>query len=136
MTVTIELIFGLIVIAIGVIVTVTELRRKRAAEAWLARAARAEGLVYRFNEVETYNHISDNFQHGKKKVHIVKYRAANKIEYEIQAKSPTKLGSTVEVAYNPDLPSDAKLVQEAQYKMGCGFVLLAVGAGLIILGYI
>jgi Protein of unknown function (DUF3592) len=136
MIVTIELIFGLIVITIGVIVTITELRRKRAAEAWLARAARAEGLVYRFNEVETYNHMSEGFTHGKAKIHIVKYRAANKIEYEIQAKSATKLGSTVEVAYNPDLPSDAKLVQEAQYRMGCGFVLLAVGVGLIVLGYV
>ena len=111
------------------------LRRKRAAQAWFARAARAEGLVYRFNEVETYNHLSDNFAHGKAKIHIVKYRAANRIEYEIQAESPTELGSTVEVAYNPDLPSDAKLVQEAQYKMGCGFIFLAAGVGLIVLGY-
>ena len=136
MAITIELIFGLITCAIGVGVTIAEIRKKRAADAWFARAARAEGLVYRFNEVKTYNHLSDFNQHGKTNVHIVKYRAANKIEYEIPANSPVKLGDTVEVAYNPDLPSDAKLVQEARFRMGCGFFILAAGIGLIVLGYI
>jgi hypothetical protein len=135
MTITIELIFGLIACAIGVAVTIAEFRKKRAHDAWFARAARAQGLVYRFNEVKTYNHLSDHNQHGMTLVHIVKYRAANKIEYEIPAKGPVKLGETVEVAYNPDLPSDAKLAQEARFPLGCGFVIFAVGIGLIVLGY-
>jgi len=135
MTITIELIFGLITCAIGVAVTIAEIRKKRAADAWFARAARAQGLVYRFNEVETYNHLSDHNQHGTAIVHHVKYRAANKIEYEIPAGSRVKLGDTVEVAYNPDLPSDAKLVQEAHFRMGCGFLILAAGIGMIVLGY-
>jgi hypothetical protein len=135
MTITIELIFGLIACAIGIAVAIAEFRKKRAHDAWFARAARAQGLVYRFNEVETYNHITDFSQHGHALIHIVKYRAANKIEYEIQANSPVELGETVEVAYNPDLPSDAKLVQEARFKWGCGFVIIAVGIGMIVLGY-
>lgn len=135
MTFTIELLFGLIVIAIGAAVIIGELRRKRAADAWLARAARAQGLAYRANEVETYNHMSDSFTHGTATVYHVKYRAANKIEYEIPAGSLVKLGDTVEVAYNPDLPSDAKLVQEARSPFGCGLLIVAVGIGLIVLGY-
>ncbi len=135
MNITIELIFGLMAITLGVIVTIVEFRRKRVADAWLARATRVEGLAYRSNEVETYNHMSDNFAHGTATVHHVKYRAANKIEYEIPAGSLVKLGDTVEVAYNPDLPSDAKLVQEARYKVGCGFVIIVVGIGLIVLGF-
>src|SRR5688572_474948 len=135
MTITIELIFGLIACAIGVAMTIAEFRKKRAHDAWFARAARAQGLVYRFNEVDTYNHMSDSFQHGKSIVHHVKYRAANNIEYEIPAGSRVKLGETVEVAYNPDLPSDAKLVQEARFPLGCGFIIIAVGIGLIVLGY-
>jgi hypothetical protein len=135
MSITIELIFGLMAITAGVIVTIVEFRRKRVADAWLARAARVQGIAYRFNEVETYNHMSDSFAHGKATVYHVKYRAANKIEYESPAGSLVKLGETVEVVYNPDLPSDAKLAQEAQYKVGCGFVIIVVGIGLIALGY-
>src|SRR5688572_216411 len=113
MTITIELIFGLIACAIGVGVTIAEFRKKRAHDAWFARAVRVQGLVYRFNEVETYDPTSDYlFQHGTAIVHHVKYRAANKIEYQIPAGSRVKMGDTVEVAYNPDLPSDAKLMQE------------------------
>lgn len=135
MNITIELIFGLMAITAGVIVTIVELRRKRAADAWLASASRAEGLVYRVNEVETYNHMSDNFAHGKATIHIVKYRAANRIEYEIPTDLATTVGSTLEVAYNPDLPSDAKVVQEAKYKMGCGAFIVLVGIAIIWLGY-
>lgn len=135
MNITIELIFGLMAITAGVIVAIVEFRRKRVADAWLARATRVQGVAYRFNEVETYNHMSDSFAHGKAIVYHVKYRAANKIEYEIPAGSLVKLDETVEVAYNPDLPSDAKLVQEAKYKVGCGFVIIVVGIGLIALGY-
>ncbi|HET7705674.1 MAG TPA: DUF3592 domain-containing protein [Thermoanaerobaculia bacterium] len=135
MNVTIELIFGLMAITVGVIVTIVELRRKRSADAWLARAARTQGVAYRENEVETYNHMSDSFAHGTATVYHVKYRAANNIEYEIPAGSLVKLGETVEVAYNPDLPSDAKLVQEAKYRMGCGVVIILVGIGIIWLGY-
>ena len=136
MTITNELIFGLITCAIGVAVTIAEIRKKRAADAWFARAARTQGLVYRFNEVKTYNHLTDQSPHGMTIEHVVRYRAANKIEYEIKADSPVKLGDTVEVAYNPDLPSDAKLVQEARFRMGCGFFIIAVGIGMIVLGYI
>jgi hypothetical protein len=135
MNVTIELIFGLMAITLGVIVTVVELRKKRAAEAWLARAVRTEGLAYRSNVVETYNHMTDGSQHGQAVVQVVKYRAANRIEYEIPGGTLVKLGETVEVAYNPDLPSDAKLVQEARSPFGCGLLIVAVGIGLILLGY-
>lgn len=131
-----EVIFGLIVIAIGMKVWHSERRRHREKDAWLERATRTDGVVSRINEREDYNPRDELATTFTVEIPVVKFRAANRIEYEFNAEAEVgKVGSVVKVAYDPDLPSSARVVKEPHFQLGCGILILIAGLVLIVLGY-
>ncbi len=68
---------------------------------------------------------------GAVSVAVVRFRAANGIEYEIDSpEGPMELGAVVSVAYDPALPSDGRAVDRTP-KIAFAVLLLALGAILI-----
>lgn len=67
-------------------------------------------------------------------VPVVRFRAADGIEYEIDAPdAPAKIGSVVQVAYESMQPSGARAISRTP-KIGCAILLFVVGVALIAIG--
>ena len=65
---------------------------------------------------------------------VVRFRAANNIEYDIDApEAPREVGTEVEVAYDPALPSGGQGVDRAP-KILIPIVLIVLGAILVAVG--
>jgi hypothetical protein len=64
-------------------------------------------------------------------VPVVRFRAANGVEYEFDADdAPSRVGAAVPVAYDPALPSTAR-IEVQRRKLGCVMFALVVGLMLI-----
>lgn len=67
-------------------------------------------------------------------VPVVRFKAANGVEYEFDAgDAPSRVGAVVQVAYDPALPSTAR-VESQRRKLGCVVFVLVVGLALILWG--
>ncbi|HYI09696.1 MAG TPA: DUF3592 domain-containing protein [Thermoanaerobaculia bacterium] len=103
----------------------------RSHEVWCAGAAKAEGFVSRIGR---RGHLSRNAPTSSDSfytVPIVRFRAADGVEYEIDAAdAPKTVGAPLQVAYDPNLPSGARPVPRTR-KIGCSVVLLAIGIFLV-----
>ncbi|HEY5611771.1 MAG TPA: DUF3592 domain-containing protein [Thermoanaerobaculia bacterium] len=114
-----------------------EERAHRKHQQWCANApAKAEGVVSR---IGTRGYHSRNKPTESDTVHampIVRFRAANGVEYEVDAPSaPHEVGTPQQVAYDPASPTDARVVARPR-KHGCAVVLLAAGIALLIFGIV
>ncbi len=94
--------------------------------------SRAEGVVSRVGRRGWNSRNEPTSSDDIATVPIVRFRAANGIEYEFDAgDAPQKLGAPVVVAYDPDLPSTAYLVERTK-KLGCAVLFAAAGLFLIV----
>ena len=118
---------------------VAEVREQRSHLKKMATAARARGVVSRIairgwlskNEP---TEMDLNDAEKVSKVPVVRFRAHDGAEYEFDAPdAPMTIGSEVDVAYDPEIPSSAQLPVR-QRKPGCAIILLALGLALIIYG--
>ena len=67
-------------------------------------------------------------------VAVVRFTAANGVEYEIDAPDVAReIGTRIPIAYDPLLPSDARAIEQRP-KIGCAVVLLLAGIALIVAG--
>jgi hypothetical protein len=84
--------------------------------------------------VERYSSVTE--RHEVDEIPVVKFRAPNGAEYEFDAETSVgKVGSKVTVAFNPQLPSDAREIppeSSHHYRGGCGFILMLVAIGLAV----
>lgn len=114
------------------------MKTQRAHRAWCARATKVDGVVSRMAERRGQGLSEDaaGMPTGPNvfTVPVVRFRAANGIEYEIDGPEATReIGSVVQVAYAPALPSDARVVDRTP-KVGCAIGIFVVGAILVVLG--
>lgn len=112
-----------------------ERKNIRAHEAWCAAAAKTDGVVSRTArrgaELSRNEPTDDD---AIALVPIVRFTAANGVEYEFDAPgAPRDANARVQVAYDPALPSSARMV-ERQGKPGCTVLLLIAGVCLIAAG--
>jgi hypothetical protein len=106
--------------------------------AWCARGIRAEGVVSRLAERRRTGLSEDASgmpaDPAAALVPVVRFRAANGIEYEIDAPdAPAQIGAAVQVAYEAAEPSGARAV-ERPLKIGCVVFLLVAGLLLVAIG--
>lgn len=110
------------------------IREQRRHREWCAKGVKAQGVVSRLS---TRGHLSRNEPTDSdniSEVPIVRFRAANGVEYEIDAPdAPRKVGTPVEVAYEPASPSSGRAVERVP-KIGCAVVVLVIGIALVIAG--
>ena len=109
-----------------------ETKTHREHAAWCDAHTKADGVVSR---IATRNHLSRNpLTSDEEKVYavpVVRFRAANGVEYEVDASdSHHKEGTPLQVAYDPALPSDGRVVARTK-KIGCAVILLAIGVFLM-----
>lgn len=125
---------GLVLCVAGISENVFAGRKRRADRRWLDSAVKTEGVVSRTVERKDYSGPSDSYGNiSVAEVPIVRFRASNGHEYEIDAPSEVGgVGAKVPVAYNPDLPSDARALAPNVYRGGCGYILLLIGLGLAV----
>lgn len=109
-------------------------RKRREHQQWIDAAVKTEGVVSRLSERKDYSGPSDSYDNiAVQSVPIVRFRAANGHEYEIDGPDGIgEIGTRVAVAYNPNLPSDARTLATGRYRGGCGFILIAIGLILAI----
>lgn len=102
---------------------------------WCERATRCEGVVARVREaqwIEERPETSAGAEHQA--AVIVRFRASNGVEYEIDApEAPMEVGAVVAVAYDPEEPSGGRLVKRTP-KIGCAVGLFVIGVILIVAG--
>lgn len=126
--------FGLLLCITGIWESIATKRKQQEHLRWVARAAKAEGVVSRISQRKDYSGPSDSYDNiSVDPVPIVRFRAADGLEYEFDG--PNKIGEVgtpVPVAYNRELPSDARAVATTGYRGGCGFILLAIGLALAV----
>jgi len=124
--------------ALSVVFGWIAMKRHREHRAWCARGTKADGIVSRLAERRGSGLSEDaGGMPSDPNVHVVpvvRFRAADGIEYEIDAPdAPTEIGTVVQVAYEPALPSGARAI-DATPKIGCAVVLLALGLTLLAIG--
>ena len=113
------------------------IKRQREHRDWCAKGIRASGVVSRLGErrgaglsEDAAGMSTDATFHT---VPVVLFRAANGIEYEIDAPdAPPTIGSVVEVAYEPAQPSGARAIHRTP-KVGCAVILFVIGLTLIVI---
>lgn len=131
-------VIGVVACASAAVVWRREMNEQRAHGAWCASATtKAEGVVSR---IAQRGHLSRNEPTSGDEgmalpdVPIVRFKAADGVEYEVDAPdAPAKVGTIVAIAYDPALPSDARAIQRTP-RIGCAVMLLAVGVVLLVLG--
>lgn len=115
-------------------------------EAWCSARAKTDGIVSR---VGIRGHLSrnpptegglsfsdDSLTQNARAVAVVRFTASNGVEYEIDAPEVAlEVGTRIPVAYDPALPSDARVVQHTP-KIGCAVILLLAGTALIVAGWL
>lgn len=120
--------------ALGLVFAIASWKSQRDHNAWTRDKTRARGVVSR---IGLRGHLSRNkptFDDGGLAVPVVRFTAENGADYEIDAgDAPHRVGAEVEVAYDPALPSDGRMVARTP-KIGCAAVLLAIGVALVIAG--
>lgn len=123
---------GTVVLAAGAVFGWVALRTQREHRRWCSERTRAEGVVSRFAERNRpgLSEGADGTSNDPAAllVAVVRFRASNGIEYEIDApEGPKELGAVVSVAYDPALPSDGRAVDRTP-KIAFAVLLLALGA--------
>jgi hypothetical protein len=102
--------------------------------AWCDAHTKADGVVSRISLRGHHSRNPPGFDDHGWSVPVVRFRAANGVEYEVDASdSHHKEGTPLEVAYDPALPSGGRVVARTK-KIGCAGVLLAIGVFLIVWG--
>jgi hypothetical protein len=114
------------------------IKRQLEHRAWCARGVKADGVVSRLAERRGTGLSEDAAgmptDPNVSLVPVVRFRAANGIEYEIDApEAPATIGSVVQVAYDPALPSGARAIDRTP-KVGCAVVLFVAGVALVVIG--
>jgi len=129
---------GAVVCAAAAVFGWVAVKVQREHRQWCAGKARVDGVISRLAErrgqglSEGASGMSTDPVYLS--VAVVRFRAANGLEYEIDApEAPRQIGTVVEVAYDPALPSGGRGVERTP-KIGPSVVLLAVGAVLIAVG--
>ena len=111
---------------------IVEERTFRARRRRCETAAKAEGVVTRIGR---RGHLSRNEPTSSDRyrtVPVIRFRAANGVEYEFDApRAPKSAGTKVQVAYDPGMPSTAELVVTAR-QVGCAALMGAIGIALIL----
>ena len=125
---------GAALCAIGLLLLFQQERDFRAHRRWCAKAAKAEGAVARIGRRNWHSRNEPTSDDSYQTVPVVRFRAASGAEHEFDAReAPAQVGAAVEVAYDPALPSNAKVVTRKR-QPGCGVVFLAVGVAVILWG--
>lgn len=106
--------------------------------AWCDRGMKADGVVSRLAERRGAGLSEDAVGTPSAPsvflMPVVRFRAANGIDYEIDAPdAPKEIGCVVKVAYEPAQPSGARAVSRPP-KIGCAVVLFVVGVMLVAVG--
>lgn len=122
-----------VLIAFGIRERAAEKKKAIADAAWLARATKTEGVISRRKvhggEYSRNKELPDPYEERHA---VVRFRAADKVEYEFDARSDLgKTGDLVPVAYNPDLPSDAREIGARNTSGGCAYLLFAIALALV-----
>lgn len=129
---------GAVACAIGVVSGLVAVKTQRDHRRWCAARPKVSGVVSRLAQRRSTG-LSEDASGMSTGTHyttvpVVRYRAANRIEYEIDApEAPSEIGSAVEVAYDPELPSEARAVMRTP-KVGCSVFLVIVGLVLVAIG--
>lgn len=129
---------GATVCALSAVFAWIAMKTHREHRTWCARGVKADGVVSRLAERRGMGLSEDSagMPSGENavRVPVVRFRAANGIEYEIDAPdAPTEIGSVVQVAYEPAQPSGARAVSRTP-KIGCAVVLVIIGVALVAFG--
>src|SRR5688572_2636419 len=129
---------GVAICAAGAIFGGIALKVQRDHRRWCEGKARVKGVVSRLAERRGQGLSEDASgmptDAAGVVTRVVRFRAANKIEYEIDApEAPRELGTEVEVAYDPALPSGGRGVERVP-KILIPVVLLVLGAILVAIG--
>jgi hypothetical protein len=123
---------GGLLLMIGVVSVLHARREQRRHEAWCTSAAKAQGVVSRIGRRYWLSRNQPSTGDRVDRVPVVKFRAANGVEYEFDAHdAPSTQGAAVHVAYDASSPSTA-VVLNRRPKYGCAGVLMVLGAGMIV----
>ena len=126
---------GAVVCAVGVVTAWIAVKTQREHRRWCVGKARAIGVVSRISARRTGG-LSEDAGGGSADpaqiaTPVVRFRAANGVEYEIDAvEAPQEVGAVVEVAYDPALPSGGRAVGRT-IKILLPVVLIVLGAALL-----
>ena len=131
---------GAVVAAAGAVFGWVALKVQREHRQWCEDKPRAEGVVSRLARRRRQGLSEDASGTPTGNVDvlvpIVRFRAANSIEYEIEAQeAPMEVGAAFQVAYDPELPSGGRGVERVP-KVGIPIFLLVVGIVLAAVGAI
>ncbi|HEX7708802.1 MAG TPA: DUF3592 domain-containing protein [Thermoanaerobaculia bacterium] len=123
---------GVLLCVAGIWERFTDKRKRRENLQWIDSAVRTEGVISRVSERKDYSGHRDTYDNiATLAVPIVRFRAADGHDYEFDGPNGLgEVGAKVSVAYNPDLPSDARAIATTGYRGGCGFILIAIGLAL------
>lgn len=112
----------------------TEAKKKREHQKWCASRVTTEGVVSRIALRGHYSKNAPTSDEKKWSVPIVRFRASDGVEYEIDAANVRRrVGIAVMVAYDPASPSSGLPVAYTP-KVGCSIVLAVIGIVLIVKG--
>jgi hypothetical protein len=115
------------------------LRTQRAHRRWCATRTKTDGVVSRLVDRRRAGGLIEDVagipaDPATETVPVVRFRALDDIEYEIDApEAPRQVGSVVAVAYDPALPSGGRAVVRSP-KVGCAALLLLVGLLVLAVG--
>ena len=117
-----ELIVGLA--GAGVVTGLIALKAQRDHRMWCEARTRVDGTVSRIAKRRRYGLSEDaggiDTGNVDRLVPIVRFRAANNVEYEIEApEAPMEVGAIVAVAYDPAQPSGGRGVARAPSATAC-----------------
>lgn len=120
--------FGLVLCVLGVWEAVASRRKRRREREWFEAAVKTEGTIWRIVERKDYSGPRDSYDNIQTSdVRVVRFRTPDGQEYECDAPGDGNVGDKRTVAYNPALPSDARVPNLNGYRGGCGWILFAVG---------
>ena len=118
----------------GVVTGLIALKVQRDHRKWCEARTRVDGMVSRIAKRRRYGLSEDaggiDTGNVDRLVPIVRFRAANNVEYEIEApEAPMEVGAIVAVAYDPAQPSGGRGVARAP-KVLLPILMLAFGVVL------
>jgi hypothetical protein len=129
---------GAVVGAVGLVTCWIAVRTQREHRRWCAGKSRVQATVSRMAErwqgSLSEDATGNSADPGGTTVPIARFRAANGVEYEVEApEAPKEIGAKVEVAYDPALPSHGRGVERVS-KVALPIGLIVVGAALAAAG--
>ncbi len=130
---------GAVAFAAATVFGWSALRAQRAHARWCESHTKAEGVVSRLVQRRVNGGLSEDAMGNstsptKATIPVVRFRALNGVEYEIDAPEvPHQVGAVVAIAYDPALPSGGRAVVRVP-KIGCAVPLLIAGAILVAVG--